>query len=58
MGKHGKGPKDVLVKAYGRWQRGQYQRIKITIRGSGHKLGFRSSRHQFKFGFEQPGTAR
>lgn len=58
MRKHGKGPKDVLYKGYGRWQRGRYQRIPTGVRGSGHKLGFRSSRLQLKLGFEQPGSAR
>jgi hypothetical protein len=55
---HGKGPKDVLYREYGRWQRGRYQRIPSGIRGSGNKLGYRQSRKQLKFGFEQPGAAR
>jgi len=58
MPKHGKGPKDVLYRTYGRWQRGKYQRIPSGIRGSDHKLGHRKTPRQLKFGFEQPSSAR
>lgn len=34
MQTHGKGPRDVLMKGYGQWQRGRYRRVKTSIRGS------------------------
>lgn len=58
MRKHGKGPKDVLYRTYGRWQRGEYQRIPSGIRGSDHKLSQRKSPKQLKFGFDQPSPTR
>lgn len=58
MPTHGKGPKDVLYRNYGRWQRGKYQRIPSGVRGSDHKLSLRKSSRQLDFGFERPGSAR
>lgn len=58
MLKHGKGPKDVLVRKHAKWVRGRRLRIETSIRGSGHKLGFRRVSRQLDFGFEQPATGR
>jgi hypothetical protein len=58
MHHHGKGPKDVLVKGYGQWQRGRYRRVKTSIRGLRSKLSIRPSRHQLRLGFDPPGMAR
>jgi hypothetical protein len=49
---HGKGPRLVLVKTYGRWQRGHFRRVKTFIRGLGRKLSLRSSTRQLCFGFD------
>jgi len=58
MHKHGKGPKDVLVRKHAKWMRGRRIRIETSIRGAGHKLGFRRVPFQLDFGFERPGMAR
>lgn len=48
---HGEGPKDVLVRSYGRWRRGRYERVRSASRGSWHRLRLRFSPHQLHFGF-------
>lgn len=48
---HGKGPKIVPVRTYGRWQRGYFRRVKTFIRGLDHKLSVRKSIRQLCFGF-------
>lgn len=58
MHTHGKGPRDVLVKGYGRWQDGQFRRVRSALRGIRPKLSLRPSRDQLKLGFEQPSPAR
>jgi hypothetical protein len=58
MHTHGKGPRDVLVKGYGRWQRGRFRRVRDSLRGIRPKLSIRPSRHQLKLGFDPPGVAR
>jgi hypothetical protein len=51
MRKHGKGPKDIYVSSYGRWQRGHFRRVKSFIRGPGHALSLCPSEFQLSFGF-------
>ena len=46
---HGKGPKDVLVKAYSRWLHGELLNVETHVRGHSHKLGYRVSPLQLDF---------
>lgn len=46
---HGKGPKDVFVRSYGRWRRGHYERVPSAPRASWHKLRLQSSPDQLAF---------
>lgn len=48
---HGKGPKDVYVGAYPRWQRGHRRWVKCFTRAAWHKLSHRVSDDQMSFGF-------
>jgi hypothetical protein len=57
MLKHGKGPKDVLVKRYPRWKRGKREEVRTALRGSWHPLSLRTSKNQLAFGFYQSGRA-
>ena len=46
---HGKGPKDVFVRSYGRWRYGRYERVGYARRGSQHRLSLRLSPDQLTF---------
>lgn len=48
---HGKGPKDVFVRSYGRWRRGRYERVCSAHRGSWHQVSLNPSPDQLDFGF-------
>jgi hypothetical protein len=54
---HGKGPKDVLVKAYPRWKAGKREWVRQAHRSSWHRLSLRDSEDQLVFGFYQSGGA-
>lgn len=56
MPKHGKGPKDVLVKRYPRWRRGKREQVQSALRASWHRLSLRNSKDQLVFGFYQSAT--
>jgi hypothetical protein len=56
MRKHGKGPKDVLVKSYPRWKAGKRERVSKALRASWHRLSLRDSKDQLVFGFYQSAT--
>ena len=57
MPKHGKGPKDVLIKRYPRWKRGKREQVRSALRASWHPLSLRASKDQLAFGFFQSGGA-
>jgi hypothetical protein len=57
MPKHGKGPKDVLVRSYARWKAGKRERVSKALRASWHRLSLRASDGQLVFGFYQSGSA-
>lgn len=57
MSKHGKGPKDVLVKRYSRWKDGKREEVRTALRGSWHPLSLRKSKDQLVLGFYQSGKA-
>lgn len=48
---HGKGPKDVFVRKYGRWRFGRYERVRDAHRGSRHQMSLHHSPDQLDFGF-------
>lgn len=50
---HGKGPKIALVWSHRRWRLGRFQWVKTFTRGVGHKLGYRQTAEQLRFGFDQ-----
>lgn len=51
MVEHGKGPKDVFVRPYGRWRKGRYERVRSAYRGSWHRMRLCLSPEQLHFGF-------
>jgi hypothetical protein len=53
MPKHGKAPKDVLVKRYPRWKRGKREEVRSAFRASWYPLSLRHSKDQSFFGFYQ-----
>jgi hypothetical protein len=57
MHHHGKGPKDVLVKAYPRWKKGNREWVRQALRASWHPLSLRDSKDQLVFEFYRSGTA-
>jgi hypothetical protein len=57
MPKHGKGPKDVLVRKHARWVKGERKRVGSHKRGADPIPASKLSDLQFAFGFDQPGTA-
>jgi len=52
MWKHGKGPKDVLVKRYGRWSRGKREEVQQALRSNRMVLSLRRSKDQLSFCFD------
>jgi hypothetical protein len=48
---HGKGPKDVFVKAYRRWKAGKREWVRYARRSSWHPDSLRDSPDQLDFGF-------
>jgi hypothetical protein len=50
MSHHGKGPKDVRVGAYARWQNGRRRQVESHLRGWAHD-SLRKSPLQLDFGF-------
>jgi hypothetical protein len=48
---HGRGPKDVFVRQYGRWREGRYERVRDAHRGHSHRMSLRHSPDQLDFGF-------
>jgi hypothetical protein len=51
MPNHGKGPKDVLVKASPRWKAGKREWVRQALRSSWHPVSLRASPDQLDFGF-------
>jgi hypothetical protein len=56
MPKHGKGPKDVLVKSYPRWKAGKREWVRSALRASWHRLSLKDSKDQLIFGFCRSAT--
>jgi len=54
---HGKGTKDVLVKAYRRWKAGKREWVPSAHRSAWHRDSLRDSKDQLVFGFYQSGGA-
>lgn len=52
MHKHGRGPKDVLVKRYNRWRRGKRHEVPQSRRSNRIVLSLRASKDQLTFGFD------
>ncbi len=48
---HGRGPKDVFVRKYGRWRTGSYERVRDARRGHDGRMSLRKSPDQLDFGF-------
>ena len=57
MRKHGKGPKDVLVKRYPRWKDGKREEVRTALRSAAYPLSLWKSKDQLVFGFYQTGRA-
>lgn len=51
MWKHGKGPKDVLVKRYVRWRKGKREDVQQALRSNRMVLSLRHSKDQLSFSF-------
>jgi len=52
MHKHGRGPKDVLVKRYPRWRDGKRERVPTAPRSNRLSLSLRQSKDQLSFDFD------
>lgn len=48
---HGRGPKDVFVRKYGRWRFGRYEHVRDAHRAASNRLSLRQSPNQLDFGF-------
>lgn len=58
MRNRGKGPKDVFVRKYPRWVKGERKRVGNHKRGADANPALRPSELQLDFGFDPSGSAR